>query len=107
MYVNTFNEQQRNIGGCLRGSTIVKSKERNEKFVKMFNYVLQKYDESQLNGVKILNGMFNEIVNEANNKFNMNEKISIKTIQSMHCRKIFFVEHCGTPTSMAPLESAL
>ena len=51
--------------------------------------------------------MFNEIVKEANNKWNTNEKISIKTIQSRYRRNNLFAEHCGTPTPMAPLESAL
>ena len=46
----------------------------------MVNYASQKYGESKLNGVRIKKGTFNEIVNEANKKFNTNEKISIKTI---------------------------
>ena len=49
--------------------------------------------------------MFNEIVKEANIKFNTNEKISIKTIKSRLRRNNLFDEHCGTPTSMASLES--
>ena len=49
--------------------------------------------------------MFNEIVKESNIKFNTNEKISIKTIKSRLRRNNLFDEHCGTPTSMASLES--
>ena len=85
----------------------MKSKERNENVVNMVNYVSKKYGENKLNGIGIKKGMFNEIVKEANNKYNTNEKISIKTIQSRYCRNNVFVEHCGTPTPMAPLESAL
>ena len=55
----------------------------------MLNYVLERYKNSKLNGVNIRKGMFQENVNEANNKFKINEKISIKTIQSRYHRKIF------------------
>ena len=67
----------------------------------------QKYGESKLNSVNIKNKIFNEIVSETNIKFNINEKIIIKTIQSRYCRKILNVEHRGTSTPMAPLEPAL
>ena len=85
----------------------MKSKERNENVVNMVNYVSKKYGENKLNGIGIKKGMFNEIVKEANNKYNTNEKISIKTIQSRCRRNILFVEHSGNPTPMASLESAL
>ena len=71
------------------------------------NYVSQKYGELKLNRIRIRKGMFNEIVKEANEKFDTNEKISIKTIQSRYRRNKLFVEHRGTPTAMAPLEPAL
>ena len=83
----------------------MKSKERNENVVNMVKYVSQKYGENKLNGIRIKIGMFNEIAKEANNKFNTNEKISIKTIKSRLRRNNLFDEHCGTPTSMASLES--
>ena len=73
----------------------------------MVNYVSQKYGELKLKRIRIIKGMFNEIVKEANEKFDTNEKISIKTMQSRYCRNKLFVEHCGTPTPMAPLEPAL
>ena len=73
----------------------------------MLNYVSQKYEKSKLNGVNIKKGMFQEIVNKANIKFKINEKISIKTIQSRYCRKNLYIEYRGTPTPMAPLEPAL
>ena len=60
-----------------------------------------------MNRIRIRKGMFNEIVKEANEKFDRNEKISIKTLQSRYCRNKLFVEHRGTPTPMAPLEPAL
>ena len=53
----------------------------------MLNYVSERYKKSKLDGVNIKKGMFQEIVNEANNKFKTNEKISIKTIQSRYRRK--------------------
>ena len=73
----------------------------------MLNYVSERYKKSKLDGVNIRKGKFQEIVNEANNKFKTNEKISIKTIQSRYRRKNLYVEHHGTPTPMAPLEPAL
>ena len=85
----------------------MKSKERNENVTRMVNYVSQKYCESKFNCGRIKKGLFNEIVKDANNKFNTNEQISIKTIQSRYRRKNLYVEHRGTPTPMAPLESAL
>ena len=59
----------------------MKSKGRNSNVVNMVNYVLQKYGENKLNGIRIKKGMSNEIVKESNNKFDTNEKISIKTKQ--------------------------
>ena len=53
----------------------------------MLNYVSERYSKSKMDGVNIRKGMFQEIVNEANNKFKTNEKISIKTIQSRYRRK--------------------
>ena len=64
----------------------------------MLNYVSERYSKSKLDGVNIRKGIFEEIVNEANNKFKTNEKISIKTIQSRYRRKKLYVEHRGTPT---------
>ena len=85
----------------------MKSKERNANVSRMVNYVSQKYCESNFNCGRIKKGLFNKIVQDANNKFNTNEQISIKTIQSRYRRKNPYVEHRGTPTPMAPLESAL
>ena len=55
-----LQDEQTKICGRPRGSTIVKSKERNKNFFDMLNYVSQKYDESKLNGINIKKGMFEE-----------------------------------------------
>ena len=102
-----YQDEQRNNGDRPRGTTIVKSKETNENIVKMVNYISRKYGESQLNCGRIKKALCNEIVKEANNIFNTNEKICIKTIQSRYCRNNLYIEHHGTPTPMDPLESAL
>ena len=73
----------------------------------MVNFVSQKYDNIKLTGKKIQKSVFNEIIEDAKNKFNIDEIISIRTIQSRYCRKNIVVKHRGTATPMAPLEPAL
>jgi len=102
-----ITQDERNVGGRPKGSTIKEKKEKNNNFVSMMNYIAKNYEILKLTGVKIQKVHFHEMIEEAKTKYSIHENVNIKTIQSRYRRRNIVVHHRGTPTPMSPLEPAL
>ena len=73
---------QRNIDRCPIGSTIVKTKEKQETFISIMNEVSTKYSEMRYTLQKILKGEFLAMVDKIKKTYGVNDDVSFSTIIS-------------------------
>ena len=73
----------------------------------MVNDVSAKYEHLKLTNKRIERGLFQKIIEDAQEKYGLEKNIPIKTIQSRYRRNRMIVTHRSTVSPMAQIEPAL